>query len=160
VTEDEIIDLPPVYLAFASSPRTRRWAHRKWPGVWGDSFFFYDPNDVPEDRRFPFTTIVTKDYGGFDEASNLDREGVYRLNVSVGRERFTELIGYPPAQHDEHENDFDYTLIDTVVPHPAYGKQAWVSILNPGARTSDQARALSLKLTTARLPGTGSRTTR
>ncbi len=50
----------------------------------GDSFFIYDPDrnldDVP---RFPFATIVTKDYGDFDNASNLDRRGIFRLNVGV-----------------------------------------------------------------------------
>ncbi len=57
-------------------------------------------------------------------------------------QRFEELIGYPPAEHAEHEADFDYTAIDTVLPHPTYAKQAWVSILNPGEQTSDQARTL------------------
>ena len=111
--------------------------------AWGDSFIFYDPDrDIPPDRRFPFATIVTKDYGGFDEASDLNRDGVFRLNVNVGRHRFEELIGYPPAHQTEHEADFDYTAIDTLLPHPVYAKQAWVSILNPGERTSAQVRAL------------------
>jgi hypothetical protein len=141
VTEDEIIHftagLPGVDVVTASE---RIGA----PEVaWGDSFFFYDPDrDIPADRRFPFATIVTKDYGGFDEASDLNREGIFRLNVSVGRQRFTELIGYAPATHPEHEADFDYTAIDTVIPHPVYARQGWVSIVNPAERTSDQARAL------------------
>jgi len=29
---------------------------------WGDTFFFYDPDDLEAARRFPFATIVTKDY--------------------------------------------------------------------------------------------------
>lgn len=140
MTEDEIIRfaaaLPGVEVVTASegdgSPEV----------AWGDSFIFYDPENVPADRRFPFATIVTKDYGGFDEASDLNRDGVFRLNVSVGRQRFTELIGHPPAEHAEHEGDFDYTAIDSVIPHPVYARQAWVSILNPGERTSDLARFL------------------
>src|SRR5207247_370437 len=75
--------------------------------AWGDTFFFYDPEDRPADRRFPFATIVTKDYDGFDTASELNRPGVFRVNVAVGRERFTELVGYPPAAHAEHHGDFD-----------------------------------------------------
>jgi hypothetical protein len=62
--------------------------------------------------------------------------------MSVGRRRFTELFGYRPAQLGDHHADFDYTAIDTVFPHPVYAKQGWVSILNPGERTADQARAL------------------
>ena len=110
--------------------------------AWGDSFIYYDPDDTPDDKRFPFATIVIKDYPGFDEASQLNRTAIFRLNVSAGRERFTELIGYPPAQHREHADDIDYTALDTVLPHPEYGQQAWVSILNPSSRTSELARAL------------------
>ncbi len=40
---------------------------------WGDSFFIYDPDrNLDDARRFPFATIVTKDYGEFDNASKLD----------------------------------------------------------------------------------------
>jgi hypothetical protein len=108
--------------------------------AWGDSFFFYDPEgDVPADRRLP---IVTKDYDGFDIASNLNRHGIYRLNLAVGRVRFGQLVGYPPAQHAAHEEDFDYRALDCVLPHPVYATQAWVSILNPGDKTSALARSL------------------
>lgn len=110
--------------------------------AWGDSFFFYDPDDSPEDRRMPFTTIVTKNYDGFDEASDLNRPGVFRLNISVGRAAFEELIGYPPADHTEQVDQPDYTAIDQLTPHPIYAPQAWVSIINPGTRTSDLARSL------------------
>ena len=85
---------------------------------------------------------MTKDYTGFDEASKLDREGVFRLNISVGRQRFPELIGYSPTQHAQHEADFDYTTIDKVIPHPVYATLGWVSILNPGEQTDDQVRTL------------------
>jgi uncharacterized protein DUF6194 len=141
VTEDEIIrfaaGLPGVDVMTADE------ASGAPEVAWGDSFIFYNPErDIDEGRRFPFATIVIKDYGGFDEASDLNREGVFRLNVSVGRQRFTELIGYPPAEHADHEGDFDYTAIDTVIPHPVYARQAWVSILNPGERTGERARTL------------------
>jgi hypothetical protein len=112
--------------------------------AWGDTFIYFDgPGPViPPERRWPFATIVVHDYKGFDESSDLDREGVFRLNVSAGRETFTELIGYPPAEHPQRAADADYAVLDTVIPHPAYGQQGWVSILNPGPRTSEQARAL------------------
>ena len=46
--------------------------------AWGDTFFSYDPGgQLPPARRFPFATIVTKDYGDFDCASKLNREGVF-----------------------------------------------------------------------------------
>ena len=38
--------------------------------AWGDTFFIYDPDrNLEGARRFPFATIVTKDYGDFDNAS-------------------------------------------------------------------------------------------
>jgi Family of unknown function (DUF6194) len=94
--------------------------------AWGDTFFFHEA-----DRKMPFATIVVKDYPGWDTASNLDRPGVFRVNAAVGRERFAELFGYPPAAHAEHAGEFDYTALDTVIPHPVYAVQGWVSILNP-----------------------------
>jgi hypothetical protein len=101
--------------------------------AWGDTFFFFGAETL-----HPFATIVVKDYPDFDTASHLDRPGVFRLNVSVGRDGFQELLGYPPNAHAEHAHEFDYTALDTLIPHPAYAKQGWVSILNPG----EQARAL------------------
>jgi hypothetical protein len=56
--------------------------------AWGDTFFSYDPDrDLEPKHRLPFATIVTKDYGDFDRASNLNRPGVFRLNIAVGPER-------------------------------------------------------------------------
>lgn len=111
--------------------------------AWGDSFFFYDPGgDAPASRRMPFATIVTKDYEGFDTASDLNRPGVFRLNIVVGRAAFEELIGYPPSAHAARSARFDYTAIDRLIPHPAYATQAWVAILNPGEATATLARSL------------------
>jgi hypothetical protein len=110
--------------------------------AWGDSFFFYDPDDVPADRRMPFATIVIKDYPGFDTSSNLNRPGVFRLNIGVGPKAFEELLGYPPASHADRSASIDDTAIDTLIPHPIYAAQAWAAILNPGEKTATQARAL------------------
>ena len=114
------------------------------PEAWrGDRFFFYDPHgDQPADRRLPYATVVTHDYEGFDTASSLNRAGVFRLNIAVGRDRFEELLGYAPAAHAAHRDRFDYTELDRLLPHPAYAAQAWVAVLNPGGRTTAQARDL------------------
>jgi hypothetical protein len=109
--------------------------------AWGDSFFSYDP-DGTAGHRMPFATIVTKDYDGFDTASDLNRPDVFRLNIAVGRTRFEELIGYPPAAHAERSAGLDYTVIDRLIPHPVYAPQAWVAILNPGETTAEPARSL------------------
>lgn len=85
---------------------------------WGDSFFFYDPDGDPVDRRLPFATIVTKDFEGFDTTSDLNRPGVFRLNIAVGREIYRDLIGHTPAAHDQHQGEFDYAALDRFLPHP------------------------------------------
>jgi hypothetical protein len=109
--------------------------------AWGDSFFYYDP-DGTSDRRLPFATIVTKDYTGFDESSRLDRDGVFRVNIAVGRDGFRELLGYPPAAYAEHRAAVDHSAADVLLPHPVYAIQSWVAVVSPGPRTDDLVRAL------------------
>jgi hypothetical protein len=140
MTEDDILafarSLPGVVATTASE------ATGAPDAAWGDSFIFYDPVGDPASQRFPFATLVTSDYPGFDESSHLNRPGVFRLNIAVGRSAFESLIGYPASKHPEHPTECDYTVLDTLLPHPVYATQAWVSILCPGARTAEQAKAL------------------
>ena len=111
--------------------------------AWGDTFFFYEPPGAgPEARRMPFATIVRNDYGGDDAVSELGRPGVFRLNIGVGRERFEDLIGLAPAAYTTHRDEYDHAAPDTLTPLPVYAAQAWVAILNPGARTGALARTL------------------
>jgi hypothetical protein len=101
----------------------------------GDTFFIYDPDrNLPDRQQFPFATIVTKDYGDFDDRSNLNREGVFRLNVGVGPETFRSLF----ADGAEH----DYTALDRLMPHPVYAAQWWVCVLNPSAQTFERVKPL------------------
>jgi hypothetical protein len=110
---------------------------------WGDTFFFYNPDgDIPANRRFPFATIVTKDYPGFDTASDLNRPGVFRVNIALDRQTFLDLFGHLPAAHAEHQGSYGYSALDRLVPHPVYAGQAWVSILNPGEVTTAQVTSL------------------
>ena len=137
MTEDDIIkfvtSLPGVDATRASKDNGAPEA------AWGHTFFFYDPDrDQPADHRMPFATIVTSNYDGFDEASELNRPGVYRLNIAVGRQAFQELLGYRPGTRPDGPAGVDYAALDRLMPHPVYAGQAWVSILNPGAATSDQ----------------------
>lgn len=112
--------------------------------AWGDSFFLYDPDGRARERSgfMPFATVVVTDYPGFDSDSQLDRDGVFRVNIAVGRALFEELIGHSPAANAEHRDAFDYAELDRFLPHPAYGTQGWVAVLNPGARTAERVREL------------------
>jgi len=101
---------------------------------WGDLFFFYDPEDVgAEARKFPFATIVTHDYGDFDNRSRLDREGVFRLNIDVGPETFDELFPAGTAVDD-------YAQLDVVIPHPVYAEYHWISVLSPSPATIESVK--------------------
>ena len=103
--------------------------------AWGDTFFIYDPNrDLSDSRRFPFATIVTKDYGEFDNASQLDRAGVFRLNIGVSKKTYDGLFGVA----GEH----DFAALDVLMPHPVYGTNHFVCVLNPSDSTFESVRPL------------------
>ena len=110
--------------------------------AWGDSFFFYDPEQSQANQRFPFATLVVSDYPGFDTQSQLDRDGVLRLNVAVGRPTYERLVAHSPAAHAAHSADYDYAELDVLLPHPVYAGQGWVSIVNPGPSTAELAQRL------------------
>ena len=105
--------------------------------AWGDTFFFYDPDRItlPE-KRFPYATIVINDYPGFDEASNLKRAGVFRVNMWVSRETFDGQTSTSDL------SAIDYSVLDEVIPHPVYGAQSWLSVLNPGPVTEGTVKDL------------------
>jgi hypothetical protein len=106
----------------------------------GDSFFFYDPgHKSPPDRRFPFATLVTNDND--DSASNLSRPSVFRLNIGVSKSTFQSLFGSQPsgpAEGGAADSGHDFTALDRLMPHPVYGRQYWVCVLNPSDATFQQ----------------------
>jgi hypothetical protein len=114
--------------------------------AWGDTFFIYDPNrNLDSQRKFPFATIVTKDYGDFDRASNLNRLGVFRLNIEVGKETYRSLFGRqptPPGVSGMVNTGHDFTVLDQLLPHPVYAPQSWVCVLNPSDATFQKIRPL------------------
>ena len=88
------------------------------------TFFSLDEQHWPN-----FATIVTTDE--HDDASNLSREGVFRLNIgTLTKETFARLVGGTESP--------DYTELDRILPHPVYAKQRWISILNPSARSFEK----------------------
>ena len=97
--------------------------------AWGDTFFIYDPERNLEGvQRFPFATIVTKDYGDFDDRSDLDRSGVFRLNIGLPADTFKRLFPDASADHD-------FTTLNVLMPHPVYAPQHGFCVLNPSDQT-------------------------
>lgn len=105
----------------------------------GNSFFFYDPGStLPPDHRFPLATLVTSDE--YDQFSNLNRAGVFRLNIGVSRETYRSLFGTPDPGNEPHSTDF--TALDQIMPHPVYGQMHWICVLNPSADTFEKVKTL------------------
>jgi hypothetical protein len=48
------------------------------------SFFFYGP-----EHKFPFATLVTND--AYDQASNLSRPSVFRLNIGISKQTYQSM---------------------------------------------------------------------
>jgi len=103
------------------------WITTTWPETvvaeaMGATFFSLDPSHWPN-----YATIVTTDEHDMGAPSNLTaRPGVFRLNVGVGKATFERLAGRSGAGIEP-----DHAQLDTVVPHPVYARQRWLSILNP-----------------------------
>lgn len=71
----------------------------------GGTFFSLNP-----ETHWPnFATLVTTDE--FDDASDLDRRGVFRLNIGVGRSTFQSTVGSMV--------DPDFTELDRLLPTPS-----------------------------------------
>lgn len=112
------------------------------PGA-GDTFFIYDPqHDLDPKHQFPFATIVTKDYGDFDNTSHLDRPGVFRLNIGISRDTFRALFGYAPGEGSTENADYDFAALDRLMPHPVYAPQLFVCVLNPSPETFETVKPL------------------
>ena len=84
----------------------------------GGTFFSCNEQSWPN-----FATIATGD--DFDQASDLARVGVFRLNIGVTGRTFERYVD--PATKP------DYTALDRVIPHPLYAAQHWLAILNPSS---------------------------
>src|SRR5438105_14758367 len=85
----------------------------------GYKFFFYG-----DDHMLPFATIATAD-NDYDRASNLDRPGVFRLNIGVSRQTFQALFGPDRVDVD----GYDHTILDRIMPHPDYAPQNFICVL-------------------------------
>ena len=109
----------------------------------GNSFYYHGPEGTIPERTFPFATLVGSDE--YDKTSNLDREGVFRLNIGVSKATYNSLLGtIPPAPGDSGivETGHDFTVLDEIMPHPIYGHMAWICVLNPGKATIETVKSL------------------
>ncbi len=98
----------------------------------GYTFFFYGA-----DHTLPFVTLATAD-NEYDRVSNLDRQGVFRLNIGVSKPTFQSLFGTDKID----VSAYDFTALDTIMPHPVYAAQSFLCVLNPSDATFQKLRPL------------------
>ena len=96
------------------------------------TFFFYST-----DHMLPFATLISAD-NEFDRVSNLDRPGVFRLNIGIKKQTFQALFGTNRIDI----NNYDFTALNTVMPHPDYAPQSFVCVLNPSGETLQKVQQL------------------
>lgn len=98
----------------------------------GFTFFFYR-----SDHKLPFTTLISSD-NEHDRISNLDRPGVFRLNIGISKQTFQSLFGTAKVDVDS----YDFTALDTIMPHPHYAQYHFICVLSPGEATLESVRTL------------------
>lgn len=112
-----------------------------------NAYFF----SLDAEKHWPnFATLVTTDE--HDDASDLDRPGVFRLNLGVDRPTFEQIAAAGPVP--------DFRAFDTLLPHPVYGQQLWISILNPTHETFQRAVVPLIALAHDRIAATHARHSR
>lgn len=101
----------------------------------GDTFFIYDlDGDLPPERQIPYVTIVTGE--DWEQVSNLSEPpGSYRLNIGLTKAAYASLFPTAPT-------NIDHATRDKVMPHPTYGPQYWVCVVNPSDATVDAIKPL------------------
>lgn len=110
---------------------------------WGEKGIFYNPNLVLK-RGVYVLTIKEKD-GDNDKGSDLNREGVYRVNIGLRKQTFKQLFGkipVRPAAGCVVDMDCDFTATDIILPHPVYAWMGWISVLNPSKETFEKLKPL------------------
>jgi hypothetical protein len=98
----------------------------------GYTFFFHGA-----DHMRPFATLAAAD-NDYDRVSNLDRPGVFRLNIGVSKQTFQSLFGTEKVVIE----GYDFTALDQIMPHPVYAPQFFVCVLNPSDATFEKVRML------------------
>lgn len=100
--------------------------------AYGYDMFFYRT-----DRVLSFATMISSDYD-YDRISNLDRPGVFRLNIGVSKQTFQSLFGTEKVDI----NSYDFTALDVIMPHPEYAQQHYICVLSPSDATFEKIRPL------------------
>jgi hypothetical protein len=103
---------------------------------WGETGLFYNPESRLK-KGIYLLTFKEKD-GKHDVSPNLKRKDIYRLNLGISKDTFLTLFEFIPKRPNVGgvvEMNFDFSQIDTIMPHPIYAWMAWICVLNPTEKT-------------------------
>lgn len=110
----------------------------------GNYFFSCAQDKAAQSAHWmPFATLITND--AYDQDSDLNRSGVYRLNIGVSRATFQQHFPSPTdssASQASGSPSIDYAALDRIMPHPIYADQHWVSVLTPRPATFETVKPL------------------
>ena len=110
---------------------------KTFPEVETTTSFGYDMFFYSSDRKLPFATLISSDYD-YDRISNLDRPGVFRLNIGISIQTFQSLFDTTKVD----VNRYDFTALDVIMPHPEYAQQHFICVLSPSEATFERICAL------------------
>jgi|TARA_R110000868_G_scaffold406339_1_gene686663 hypothetical protein len=105
---------------------------------WGERGLFYNPGNKFSKGAYVLT-FKEKD-GKNDASSDLNADGKYRLNLKISKATFISLfenIPKRPAAGEVIDGNYNFSALDTVMPHPIYGWMTWVCAVNPTRETID-----------------------
>jgi hypothetical protein len=99
---------------------------------WGETSLFYNPGKTLPNGVY-FCTLKEQN-GDNDKSSKLDRDGVFRLSIGIGKDSYKNNFGEKPKRPAKGciiNTGHDFTALNELMPHPIYGWMSWVQILNP-----------------------------
>ena len=117
---------------FIANYITGTFANVETSNNYGYTFFFYG-----DDHMLPFATLAAAD-NEYDRVSNLDRPGVFRLNIGVSKPTFVSLFGADKTDVSR----YDFTALNTIMPHPEYAAQSFICVLSPSEATFEKVQRL------------------
>jgi len=113
-----------------------RFNHLVIKNTWGEISIFYNPNETLTSGTY-FLTIKESD-GENDQASNLNRDNIFRASFGVSKKSYEALFGHKPPRPAKGEiinTGHDFTQTNLLMPHPIYAWMRWLQILNPSQET-------------------------
>jgi Family of unknown function (DUF6194) len=105
---------------------------------WGETALFFNPDGKLPNGVY-FCTFKAHD-GAHDQASQLDREGVFRIAIGVTPSVYAAHFGVKPSRPHKGgvvDTGHDFSQLNQFTPHPIYAWMNWVQILSPSNEQLD-----------------------